>query len=213
MEDPAHSKMKTNFDQVMVSLSAVSLPPILHDFPWSRYANATVVDVGGGIGHVTAAVLSANPSFNGVVFDLEKGIEGAKLFLPASYPEAYPRISLVKGSFFESVPSGGDVYILKYILHDWSDDNAVKILQTVAQALKETQQSSSKRPSVLIIEHLYDFPPVHSHVAFMDMVMVGILGKERSQAEFEAIMQKAGLKPVQVHSTRSLITILEAQLV
>jgi len=144
--------------------------------------------------------------------DLSKGIEGAKRFLPVSYPDVYSRISLVKGDFFESVSSGGDNYILKYILHDWSDENAIEILQKVATALQATQQVTLKPPSVLIIEHLYDFPPIHAHVAFVDMTMLGILGRERSQAEFEEVMRKAGLKLVQVHQTRSTVVILEAQL-
>ncbi len=98
-------------------------------------------------------------------------------------------------------------------MHDWSDDDAVKILQTVARALEETQKTSSKRPSVLIIEHLYDYPLMHAEVAFVDMMMFGILGKERSQTEFdELLIRKAGLKLVKVHQTRSPLSILEAQL-
>lgn len=212
MEDPANAKMKANFDRTMVSLSVATVPPIVHDFPWARYANATVVDVGGGKGHVAAAVLRANPGFKAVVFDLDKGIEGAKVFLPEEYPDVYSRMSLVKGSFFESVPTGGDFYILKYILHDWSDENSIKILQTVSKALKATQQATSKSPSVLVVEHLYDYPPVHSHIAFMDMVMLGISGRERTLEEFEALLRKAGLRLVAVHSTRSIMTILEAKL-
>ena len=212
MEDPANAKVKANFDQTMVSLSAAALPQIVQDFPWSRIANATVVDVGGGKGHVAAAVLRANPGFKGVVFDLKTSIEGAKVFLSETYPDVYPHISLVNGSFFESVPTGGDFYFLKYILHDWNDENAVKILQTVAKALKATREATSKSPSVLVAEQLYDYPPLHSITGFFDMKMMGISGKERTSGEFEELMRKAGLKLVAVHPTRSVFAILEAQL-
>ena len=211
-EDPAFAKMRTNLNKAMLSLSVATLPPIVQDFPWTDYTNATVVDVGGGLGHVAAELLRANSGFRGVVLDLDRAIEGAKLFLSEAYPDVYSRITLVKGSFFESVPSGGDFYILKYILHDWNDEECIKILQTVVKALKVTQQSSSKSPSVLIIEHLYNYPPLHPHIAFTDMLMMSITGKERSIEEFEGLMRKAGLTLLAKHSTRSMMAILEAKL-
>lgn len=203
-------KMRSNFDQAMIYFAATTLPPIVHDFPWSRFGNVTLVDVGGGTGHISAAILQANPSFKAVVFDMDQVIEGAIIYLSVAYPDVYPRISLVKGSFFDSVPAGGDVYILKNILHDWNDNEDVQILQSIAYALKASEHTQPA--SVLIIETIYDYPPVHPFVGFSDMVMYAAMGKERTLMEYEELLRKAGLKLINVHQTRSLLVIMEAVL-
>ena len=212
-DDPANAKLRANFDKSMLSLSLAGLPAIVADFPWNKFHNATIVDVGGGIGHIAAGILRANPTFRGVILEMDKAIESAKTVLPVQYPDIYPRMSLVPGNFFVSAPTGGDVYILKYIIHDHHDAAALQILTTVATAMRDTVKTSSKQPTLLIMEEVYDFPPEIPSVAFLDLMMIQLDGKERSVPEYEALLAKAGLKLVQVHRTRSSLSILECQLV
>ena len=94
----------------------------------------TVVDVGGGVGRLLCAILEATPSARGVLYDLPHALAEAPPVLRQHH--VADRVELLDGSFFDSVPTGGDVYVLKMILHDWPDDKAVEILQTVRSAAK-----------------------------------------------------------------------------
>ena len=212
-DDPANAKLRANFDKSMLSMSQAEIPTIVADFPWNKYHNATVVDVGGGIGHITAGILRKNPTFRGVLYELDKAIESAKTVLSAQYPDIYPRMSLVSGDFFVSVPPGGDFYLLKYIIHDYTDDQAIRLLTNVATALQHTHKSSSQRASLLIIEKVYEYPPDSVAVALIDILLLGVQGRERSIAEYQAILKKSGLKLVTIHPTRSPLSILECQVV
>ena len=211
-ENPAHLSMRTNFDQAMLQRSLAFLPSLVSDYPWALSTNLTVVDIGGGIGHAAAAVVRANPSFKGVIFDLENSIKAAKTVLPVMYSDVSSQISYVTGSFFEEIPISGDVYILKHIIHDWNDEDCIKILKNIAKSFQITSKSTSKRPTLLIIDSIYDYPPKLPVIAFMDMVMVSINGKERSLAEFEALLGKSGLKVKKVHESRSELAMIECEL-
>src|SRR5919108_3665622 len=97
-------------------------------------ANAsTVVDIGGGTGALLAGVLKANPHLKGILFDLAPGLAGARDAMAAEGLDS--RVTLVEGNFFESVPPGADVYLLKSIVHDWDDEHASAILKTCRTAM------------------------------------------------------------------------------
>lgn len=213
LDDPQNAKMRENFDKTMVNLALGFAPSLVSDYPWHKHGNAQIVNVGGGIGHLVAEVLQAHPSFTGLIYDVEKDIESAKQELPALYPEVMSRLTFIKGSFFESVPVNGDVYILKRILRDWKDDACIKILHAVATSMHETQKVTSKTVTLLIIEHLYDHETNPGNVAFFDMVMFGREGKERSLEEFRVLVEKVGLKVSEVYDTRSMLAVLECVLV
>ena len=93
------------------------------------YVYQTVVDVGGGVGRLLCAILKATPSARGVLYDLPHALAEAPPVLRQH--NVADRVELLEGSFFDSVPTDGDVYVLKMILHDWPDDTAVEILQSV----------------------------------------------------------------------------------
>jgi hypothetical protein len=118
------------FNQAMTNASGLSIAPVTAAYDFSPYP--TIVDVGGGHGRLLAAILAATPAARGVLFDLPQVVAGAPTVLREHH--AQDRVRIVEGSFFESVPGGGDAYVLKHIIHDWPDDDAVHILRNVRAA-------------------------------------------------------------------------------
>ncbi len=157
-----------------------------HDFSRAR----TVVDVGGGQGNMLAAVLEAVPEVTGVLFDQPAVIRTARARL-ARTPAA-GRMRFVAGNFFRSVPRGGDVYVLRWILHNWSDRDAVRILRNCRAAMPRTGR-------LLIIEEVVpDHPRAdwrHASSAFGDLNMLVLLGgHERTRGEYRRLLAGAGLR-------------------
>jgi hypothetical protein len=150
----------------------------------------TVVDVGGGNGAVLIAILQANPGLRGVLFDLAQGLAGADEKLAAA--GVAERASLQEGSFFESVPSGADLYMLKWIVHDWDDERALAILQTCRSAMNPNARL------VLLERKLPDRieNPEEAFGAVMgDLNMMVVLGgKERTTNEYRDLLAEAGLR-------------------
>ncbi len=120
--------------------------------------------------------------------------------------ELQQRCETISGDFFQSIPSGGDIYLLKYIIHDWDDDDALRILRNCRRAMAPGSK-------LLLVEVVL---PAGSSVSFgkawMDLEMMVMLknGKERTQAEFQDLLAKAGLTLNRVIDTRSELSILES---
>jgi len=211
---PANEPTKKVFDLAMLSLTNKNLESVMAAYKWQQHLNAKVVDVGAGLGHFLAALLQKHPTFQGVVFDLPEAAANAQNFWKQSHSALLPRVHFETGSFFEQIPSGGDLYVIKSILHDLKDEDCVRVLTKVAAAMRQTQQSEpSKRPSVLIIDKVYDFPPRMGSIADYDMVMFSLFAaKERSWEEFEKLFVATGLKIVERLDTSSDLSILRCEL-
>lgn len=188
-----------NFNKVMINLSDMMIPSIIHGYDFSQFRS--FVDVGGGYGSVTIPVLKAFPHLQGILFDQPHVIEGAQAYVEAS--GLGDRIETVGGSFFEEVPSGADCYLMKYIVHDWSDEKAVSILKTVRAAMHETSK-------VLLVEHVIPGENIPSGATFLDITMMVMYGgRERSKIEYEMLLKQAGLRLVQVIET-PVVSLMEA---
>ena len=114
------------------------------------------------------------------------------------------RVSIESGSFFESVPAGGDAYILSHIIHDWSEDQCLTILGNCRKAMKPTSR-------LLIVEMV--LPPGNAmHPGkLLDMIMLAVPGgTERTEAEYGALLAKAGFKLSRVVPTASPVSVVEA---
>ncbi len=150
----------------------------------------TVVDIGGGNGALLSAVLQAKPEMRGVLFDLRQGLAGAREALEADGVAS--RVTLVEGNFFESVPAGGDLYILKRIIHIWTDDQARAILEVCRRSM-----SGQARLVLLertIPEHI-DASPFALEAAMADLHMrVVVGGQERRTNEYRDLLAAAGLR-------------------
>ncbi|PWK64400.1 methyltransferase family protein [Streptomyces sp. CG 926] len=185
-----HPELSADFNTAMSQATAETAATLPRAFDFSRFTSVT--DVGGGNGTLMTAVLEAHPALTGVVFDTADGlVEAAKTLARHGLED---RCSLVAGDFFRAVPQGSDAYLVKSILHDWTDAQAVTILRHCRQAL---------RPGgvVLIVEPV--LPEVvgaqdeGTYLSDLNM-MVNVGGRERTRADFEEACHRAGLRVVSV---------------
>jgi hypothetical protein len=174
------------FNAHMVSNTEVFVPQLFEAIDFSRFG--TVVDVGGGNGGLIASVLSANPGLRGVLFDRESGLAGADELLRRW--GVADRCTTVAGDFFESVPTGGDIYLLRLVLHDWDDEHAAQILRTIRGAMSPDSQ-------LIVIDHLLparaDTSPDSRAALIIDMHMYVLFGaRERSEHDMREMLDAAG---------------------
>lgn len=188
------------FGESMSSLSQAENPAITaaYKFPKGR----TLVDIGGGHGSLLAAILKANPSLQGVLFDQGAVIARAENDKHVTARGIAQRCRLESGNFFEAVPKGGDAYIMKYILHDWSDDECVQILANCRAAMNE-------KGKVLVVDNVVSSGNEPSWGKLLDIQMLIIGGRERTKEEFAALFAAAGLKLVRIVSTKCPLSIVE----
>lgn len=174
------------FNRAMVSGSEGIVDFVAMSYDFSDAS--LIVDVGGGNGALVAGVLRAHSHLRGVICDLPAGLAGT-----SEYLQRYgllDRCSTVECDFFESVPDGGDVYLLKNIIHDWEDEPAVRILANCRRA-------ATHGGRVVIVERnlptRMSTAPEHLNAAMLDLQMMVQLGsKERTLGEYRALLEGAG---------------------
>jgi hypothetical protein len=185
------------FARGMGNLSALVSKDVTRLFDASPFN--TIIDIGGSQGVLLRGLLAQNPKARGVIFDLPEVIEGAKAAVTDD------RIEFVSGSFFDSVPSGGDLYVLKSILHDWPDDKCAVILRNIYSASKPGAK-------LLIVETVLPDAIKPSPVTFMDMNMLVMLnGRERNAAEYKQLLGAAGFNVTRVTPTGGMFSLIEAE--
>jgi hypothetical protein len=196
-----HPEESATFDAGMTGLSAISDKPIAAAFPFGKFGS--VLDVAGGIGGQLATILGAYPTLKGGVLDLEPVIRQAQGKDGPLHRYA-DRAQFVAGSFFDSIPGGFSLYMLKSIIHNWEDESAVRILRNVANAMPPNGRA-------LIAELVVNQPNKRHFGKLLDIAMLALTGGlERTKKEYAALLQKAGLKLVRVLPTASPYSILEA---
>ena len=167
------------------------------------FSASLVVDVGGGNGALLAAILGEHSDARGVLFDQEAVVAGAGGVLGATLAD---RCQIEVGDFFESVTSGGDIYTLSQILHDWDDERCATILSNCRAAM-----GPNKR--LLVIDRLLEQEPGRTNpMNFLGDVtmMVHLHGRERTPAEFTDLLTSAGFGQPRIVRTTSPFSILEA---
>jgi hypothetical protein len=188
------------FNRAMTSVSELAIAPVIGAYDFSPYP--TIIDVGGGHGRLLAAILAATPAVRGVLFDLPQVVAGAPTLLREHH--AQDRVRIVEGSFFERVPENGDAYVLKNVIHDWPDDDAVHILRNVRAAA-----DAGKR--VLLVEFVI---PNHDREflgKWLDLEMlIGAAARERTATEYGRLLNRAGFQMTRVVETASPFSIVEA---
>jgi hypothetical protein len=198
--------LKTNkelgdiFNRAMTSYSHQSIGPVLATYDFSGVE--TIADIAGGYGHLLAAVLAANPSAKGVLFDLPAVLAGAPQMLE-SYGVA-DRVQVVEGDFLSSIPVAADIYMLKHIIHDWYDDKN----QTILRNIRANMPDDAK---VLIIEAVVPEgnEPHFSKIIDLEM-LIAPGGVERTPSEFEALLRDSGFKLNRIIPTPGMMSIIEA---
>ena len=152
----------------------------------------TLVDVGGGTGTLLAQVLRHRPELGGVLLERPGMLELAHRYLAEQ--GVADRCELVEGDFFASVPAGGDVYVLKSVLHDWDDERCVAILQSCRVAMDPGARLAIIE--LLLPERMTPSGPMLS-AALLDLIMLTYAGgRERTEAEFTQLLEQARLRLV-----------------
>jgi len=173
--------------------------PDAYDFSACRL----VVDVGGGQGNLLAEILARYPRPAGLLLDQPHVVAGAAAVLSAAGVEQ--RCRVVGGSFFESVPAGGDAYVLQHVLHDWSDERCGAILRHCRAAMGASGV-------LLVVENLVpaDADPT-AHLVMLDLHMMVMLGgRERTRREYRSLLHAAGFDLTRSIGTRAGTEILVA---
>ena len=151
-----------------------------------------------------AHILARYPACHGVLFDRPHVVAEAPALLRAKGVES--RVRIEHGSFFESVPGGGDAYILSHIIHDWKEDQCLTILGNCRKAMKPGAK-------LLIVEFVLPEGNTPHFGKLVDMVMLAIPGgEERTTNEYETLLARVGLKMTRVVPTASDVSIVEAEL-
>jgi len=188
-----HPELGAVFDRAMADLARGATEALLDAFDFGRFT--TVADIAGGQGTLLAAMLARHPGLRGVLFDLPRVVQAAGPVLEAAGVAG--RCRVVQGSLFEEVPAGADAYVLKSILHDWDDARSVAILHTVRRAMPPGG-------TLLVIERELGPPNAGPDGKFSDLNMLVTLGgRERTQAEWEALFAATGFRLSGVTPTAS----------
>jgi hypothetical protein len=189
------------FSEGMSSISAMAIAGIAS--AWEPPPARNVVDVGGAHGAFLSWVLDCLPYATGLLLDLPHVVESAKSAIATAGLAS--RVECVAGDFFQSVPTGGDLYLLKHIIHDWDDDGARTILSNVDTAM-------APGATVAVIELLIPDDGTPSPSILMDINMLVMLrGKERTVSEMKQLFSSAGLALSRVVQTSSPFSVLEAR--
>ncbi len=176
------------FDRAMTSLSRQVAASVLDVYNFGRFR--TIVDVAGGNGAFLAAILAKHPATRGILFDQPHVVAGAAPILESVGVDE--RCEIVGGSFFEAVPTGGDAYVLKAILHDWEDEDCVRILRTCRQFIPDGT-------ALLVVERDMGRANEDVEAKFSDLNMLAGPGRrKRTSHEYASLFEAAGFRFVDV---------------
>jgi O-methyltransferase domain len=198
-----HPEEANHFAQGMSGMSAMAIDAVLKAYSFT--GAQLVVDVGGSHGSLLSAVLEKVPEARGILFDLPNVVSGAGPTLERA--GVAHRVTCQGGSFFESVAEGGDVYLVKSVLHDWNDDECVRILSACRKAMIPGGR-------VVVIEMLISNQGPPSPAPLIDLNMLVMLtGRERTEQEYSTLFTRAGLALSAVVPTHSPFAAIEARAV
>ena len=188
------------FNNAMTGADALPAIAVVAGYSFSPYR--TIVDVGGGRGGLLSTILAATPTARGVLYDLPEVVAEASALLRQRGVE--DRVRVEGGSFFDSVPSGGDAYVLKTVIHDWPDRQAVAILRNVRAA-------AGADATVLLVEAVL---PEHDREFAGKWVDLEMLleanGRERDAAEYRDLLRQAGFRMTRIVQTAAPYSVVEA---
>ncbi|MEO7994449.1 MAG: methyltransferase, partial [bacterium] len=182
------------FDQSMTNFSSQIAPAIAGSPVFAPLRQ--LIDVGGGQGYLLATILRQYPHLTGTVVDLADVTIAAP-----EYPDLAGRLSFNPGSFFESLPTGADGYVMKHILHDWSDIDSGRILQQIHGAM-------APNGTLFVVEHVIQHGNGPDFAKLLDLEMLTVGGKERTAAEFRKLFADNGFTLTEFVPTHSALAII-----
>ena len=187
------------FDRAMGAGTAWYAETVLNAYDFGCFSH--VIDVGGGDGMFLTKILAKQPSTRATLFDRPDVV--ARAVPSLRMPGLEGRCEVCAGDFFVAVPSGGNAYLLKWILHDWDDASCVTILRTIRRAMTNTSR-------LIVVEHIVGAPNFGPEGKFLDlMMMVMTGGRERTSEEFDELFRAGGFHLVTVTPTTSNLSVME----
>ena len=188
------------FSDLLIGINSADAPAIAAAYDFSSCSH--IADIGGATGHILATILESHPGPRGTVFDLPHNQSGAAELIQSRGMSE--RIAFAPGSFFESIPTGCDLYLLSHIIHDWSEAQSLSILANCHRAM-------SPDSCLLIIEAVLPEGNAFHPGKMLDITMLALTpGQERTESEYRALLEKASFKLRRVIPTNSMVSIVEA---
>ena len=185
------------YDAAMMAVHGRETEPVLDACDFSRFG--TVADIGGGNGSALAVILKRHPRLKGILFDLPGVAERARPLLAAA--GVGDRCEVVAGDFFQSVPRA-DAYVLRHVIHDWEDEDAVAILRNCRKAMRPEGR-------VLVVETV--IPPGNEMCfgKWLDLMMLLVGGRERTEQQYRRLFAAAQLDLAGIVQTTADVSVIE----
>lgn len=194
------AEFAATLNDAMTRLSALDWPTVDAVYDFGRFRR--IVDLGGGHGQLLALMLAAAPAAEGVLLEREALADGARRLLGGA--GVLDRARFEAGSFFDTAPTDGDLYVLRRVLHDFDDEQAGAILATVRRQMPAGA-------TLLVLESVVPGPGTAHFAKALDLdMMLFVGGRERTEPEWRALLATAGFPTVRVIPTVSTISVIEA---
>jgi hypothetical protein len=182
------------FNEAMRLIGKHNSPEVAQAYNWNRFP--VIADIGGGIGGLLVDILDAHPSCRGLLFDEPKVVQQAI---------SHERLQPIGGDFFRTMPAGADAYILRWIIHDWPEAEAVVLLGKVREAMKPGAR-------LILLEELIPETPEFVPGKWMDLLMLAITGgRERTEEEYRKLLSSASCELEEIVSTAGPLSIVVAK--
>jgi predicted transcriptional regulator len=198
-----NSEYSKVFNNAMSSYSAMHTAMVLEALNGYDFSNIShICEIGGGQGHLLSHLQLRYNHLKGTILELESVVNNQDSSWPIKMG-LQDRCRYIKGDMFEQVPSA-DLYIMKMILHDWNDDECIKILSNI-------HKSTSDKSKIFIVEHLVPDPSIPHFSKLFDIhMMCATTGRERTIEEYKSILSQSGWRHIQTHYPKSkMIGVIE----
>jgi len=196
-----HSELAPVLDAGMTSVHGYETAAMMEAYDFG--AIEILIDIGGGNGSLIGSVLQRHPKMRGMLFDLSHVVARARANLKRY--DVSDRCQVIEGNFFESVPSGADAYLLRHVLHDWTDERCLQILGLCRNAI-------SKQGKLLVVECVIPAGNDYSSSKDFDMTMMVFPGGlERTELEFRTLFKRAGFELTAVMPTSTMVSVIEGK--
>jgi hypothetical protein len=195
-----HPEEASLFSETMIGFHGMEPAAVAAAYDFSKLG--TIVDVGGASGNLLTTVLAAHTRPCGILFDQPHVVKDAPPLIHSR--GLTDRITIASGNFFESVPAGGDAYILSHVIHDWSEAQCLTILGNCRNVAKPDGR-------LLVVEMVLPADNSPHPGKMLDLMMlVGPSGQERTEPEYRELLAKAGFRLTKVVPTQSAVSVVEA---
>lgn len=196
-----NSEAAINFNEWMKETTREWILPLFEAYDFSDVK--TIVDVGGNIGTLTAFILNNNPKMEAILFDREDVVVGANHFLEVAGVK--DRCQIVGGNFFESVPAGGDLYLISRVLLNWEDADAIKILNNCYQAM-------TAKDRLMVVDFMFPPGEISPLIGVNSLNLLAMCGTiMRTEDEFYNLLSSSGFKVTNKIETKGPISGIEAK--